>query len=436
MPSLFSKALSGVHVPHCKNTADCQAISMPVPEKVVIPMLQHMGVPCNLTVKVGDTVTVGQKIGDSDAFLTSPVYSSVSGTVTAIIEFVTMTGGKCQAAEITADRLQTPCSDLTIPTVENQQDLIKAARACGLVGLGGAGFPTHIKLNPKSLDAVDTLAVNGAECEPFITTDMRVMLDRVDDLFAGLDAVKKHLNIANVVIGIEDNKPECIKKLSEITAGKEGYNVKTLRSIYPQGGEKVLVYETTGRVVKEGMLPADVGVIVMNVTSAAKLGEYLRTGMPLVEKTITVDGGSISEPKNVTVPIGTSIKDIAEFCGGYQKPVKKILMGGPMMGAVVVSESYPLLKNNNAIIFMDEEQARQDPETACIRCGRCLRACPFDLSPAALDRAYHQNDVEALKQLKVNLCMECGCCSYVCPAKRNLVMYNKMAKKLLREAKK
>ena len=435
MPSLFSKALNGVSVKHCKNTAESAAVRMPVPDKVVIPMIQHMGAPCEPLVKVKDTVTVGQLIGDSNEFLSAPVHSSVSGTVTAIEDFVTSGGEKCKSVVIATDKLQTVSPDVVPPVVNSREDFLKAVRSCGLVGLGGAGFPTHIKLNPKNLDQVDTLVVNGAECEPYITCDMRLMLERTDSIMGGIQAVMKYLDIKTAVIGIEDNKPEAIAKMTEAASKLEGVSVLTMKSSYPKGAEKVIIYEATGRVVGEGQLPADVGVIAMNVATLSKLDEYLKTGMPLVEKMLTVDGGAVAEPKNVIAPIGTPIKDLMDFCGGYKSEPHKLLMGGPMMGICVYSDEYPVLKNNNAILAFDEEQSKPVKETACIRCGRCLRACPFDLAPAAMDRAYHLGDVDSLRSLKVNLCMECGCCSYVCPAHRELAMYNKLGKRMLREAK-
>lgn len=435
MPSLFSKALNGVSVKHCKNTASSAAVRMPVPDKVVIPMIQHMGAPCEPLVKVNDTVTVGQLIGDSNAFLSAPIHSSVSGTVTAIEDFITAGGDKCKAVVITTDKLQTVCPDLAPPAVNSQKDLVAAARACGLVGLGGAGFPTHIKLNPKNLADVDTLVINGAECEPFITCDMRLMLDKTDSIVGGIRLVMKHLGLKTCVIGIEGNKPEAIEAMTKAVAGLENVSVLTMKACYPKGAEKVIIYETTGRVVEEGKLPADAGVIAMNVATISKLYDYVQTGMPLVEKMLTIDGGAVAEPKNIIAPIGTPIKDMLAFCGGCKTEPRKLLMGGPMMGICVTSDEFPLLKNNNAILAFDEEQCRPVKETACIRCGRCLRACPFDLAPAAMDKAYHMGNVDKLRELKVNLCMECGCCSYVCPAHRELAMYNKLGKRLLREAK-
>ena len=436
MASIFSKALNGVKVKHCKNTASCQAIAMPITDQVVIPMAQHMGPPCTPTVKLMDLVTVGQKIGDSDAFLTAPIFSSVSGKVTEIRDYVTAQGATCKAVVITTDKEQTVCEDVKPFPVNSHADLVSAAKNCGLVGLGGAGFPTHIKLNPRNLDEVTTLVVNGAECEPYITCDMRLMMDKTAQLVDGICLVKKYMNLDTVIIGVEENKPEAIKILTEAVASIEGISVKTLKALYPQGAEKVLIYECTGKVVQEGKLPSDVGVVVANVATLAKLADFVATGMPIIEKTITVDGSAVAEPKNVTVAIGTKMGDIIAFCGGYKVEPKKILMGGPMMGIVVPNDDYPLVKNNNAILAFAEADATLEEESPCIRCGKCMRACPVNLMPAALDGAYRTKNVDKLKALKVNLCMECGCCSYICPAKRNLAMSNKLAKMLLREQSK
>ena len=433
MGKLFHRSLNGVHVEHHKNTAEMKAVRMPVPAKVILPMIQHMGGESAVLVKVGEEVKVGQKIGEGQGFLCANVYSSVSGKVKAIIDYITPMGAKCKAVEIETDGLQTVSETVAKPQINSQEDLIEAAKNCGLVGLGGAGFPTHIKLNPKNLDAVDTLIVNGAECEPYITCDTRLMIDNSDLLIEGIKLVMKHLRLKEAVIGIEDNKPEAIAHLTEKLSGESNITVKALKSKYPQGGEKVLAYECTGRVIKEGALPADSGVIINNVTTLAKLAEFANTGMPLVEKTLTVDGSAIKNPQNVIVPIGTRVSDVVEFCGGYVDTPKKILMGGPMMGLALPNDEYMVIKNTNAILAFLPKDSEIFDETACIRCGRCMRACPIDLAPAELDRAYHSQNIDALKALKVNLCMECGCCSYVCPARRNLAMYNKLGKQLLRQ---
>lgn len=438
MSKLFSKSLNGVKVPHSKNTAEMETVKMPVPDKVVIPMKQHMGRECTPTVKLTDLVKVGQIIGDTDAFIGAPIHSSVSGKVTKIDEIIGTDGNLIKAVEITTDKLQEIDESVKVPEVTDLQSFAAAIRASGLVGLGGAGFPTHVKLMPKNLDEVTTLLVNGAECEPYITADNRAMLEDTDDIVEGIKLVKKYMNLSTVIIGIEDNKPQAIAKLQAAVSDIEGASVKALKAQYPQGGEKVLIYECTGKIVPEGKLPSDVGCVVMNVSSIAFVAKYMRTGMPLITKRLTVDGDAIAEPKNVEVAIGTSFSDVIDFCGGFKTEPKKIIMGGPMMGFAVPTINYPVLKNNNAILAFSAAKAAEaeKPETPCIRCARCVNACPFSLMPAAIEKAYKAGNVDALKALKVNLCMECGCCAYVCPAKRNLVSVNRLAKKMIVERSK
>ena len=416
MSKLFSKSLNGVKV----------------------PMKQHMGRECTPTVKLTDLVKVGQIIGDTDAFIGAPIHSSVSGKVTKIDEIIGTDGNPIKAVEITTDKLQEIDESVKVPEVTDLQSFAAAIRASGLVGLGGAGFPTHVKLMPKNLDEVTTLLVNGAECEPYITADNRAMLEDTDDIVEGIKLVKKYMNLSTVIIGIEDNKPQAIAKLQAAVADIEGASVKALKAQYPQGGEKVLIYECTGKIVPEGKLPSDVGCVVMNVSSIAFVAKYMRTGMPLITKRLTVDGDAIAEPKNVEVAIGTSFSDVIDFCGGFKTEPKKIIMGGPMMGFAVPTINYPVLKNNNAILAFSAAKAAEaeKPETPCIRCARCVNACPFSLMPAAIEKAYKAGNVDALKALKVNLCMECGCCAYVCPAKRNLVSVNRLAKKMIVERSK
>ena len=438
MSKLFSKSLNGVKVPHSKNTAEMETVKMPVPDKVVIPMKQHMGRECTPTVKLTDLVKVGQIIGDTDAFIGAPIHSSVSGKVTKIDEIIGTDGNPIKAVEITTDKLQEIDESVKVPEVTDLQSFAAAIRASGLVGLGGVGFPTHVKLMPKNLDEVTTLLVNGAECEPYITADNRAMLEDTDDIVEGIKLVKKYMNLSTVIIGIEDNKPQAIAKLQAAVADIEGASVKALKAQYPQGGEKVLIYECTGKIVPEGKLPSDVGCVVMNVSSIAFVAKYMRTGMPLITKRLTVDGDAIAEPKNVEVAIGTSFSDVIDFCGGFKTEPKKIIMGGPMMGFAVPTINYPVLKNNNAILAFSAAKTAEaeKPETPCIRCARCVNACPFSLMPAAIEKAYKAGNVDALKALKVNLCMECGCCAYVCPAKRNLVSVNRLAKKMIVERSK
>lgn len=431
--SLFKrKHLNGVHTPHFKqNTQDCTPVRMPVPEKVYISMQQHMGAPAKPVVEKGDVVKVGQLIGAAEAFMCSPVYASVSGKVVDMSEIVNVNSSRSSCIVIESDGLQTVHEAIAPPVLTDHKSFVQAVRDSGLVGLGGAGFPTAIKLNPKNVDEVDTLVINGAECEPYITTDYRTMLDLTDDVLAGILLVQKYLSIETVRIGIEKNKPKAIEVLGEKVNGRLGISVVPLPDRYPKGAEKVVIYETTGRVVPEGKLPSDVGVVVMNVTSVAFLARYMRTGMPLVEKNITVDGSAINKPQNVTAPIGTSYADLVAFCGGYKNEPKVLIAGGPMMGTTVYSDSYPVVKTNNAVLAFDESPDVLMPETPCIRCGRCIQNCPYNLMPAAFESAYKARDVETLRKLKVNLCMECGCCSFICPTRRHLVQNHRLAKKLL-----
>lgn len=432
-----AKSLHSISVPHYKNTMDSGTEIMPVPDKVLLPMIEHMGAPCEPVVKVGDLVKVGQLIGDTDAYMSAPIYSSVSGKVTAISEFINPMGMRTPAVAIECDGEQTISEDVRPPEVSSKEDFLKAVRKSGLVGLGGAGFPTHVKLNPKNPDQVDTLIINAAECEPFITADYREMMENPDDIMDGIKLVMRYLHIGRCIIGIESNKPRAIKLLSKMAEKEQGIEVMTLKSVYPQGAEKVLIYNATKRVVGEGQIPADVGVIPMNVSSVAFVSRYMKTGMPLISRRLTVDGGAIRSPKNVMVPLGASFQSIIDFCGGLKAEPKEVFMGGPMMGIDVFNLDYPVIKNNNAIIAFDESQTSHEKESNCIRCGRCGAACPFSLMPAAIEKAYHLKQVDALGgPLKVMLCMECGCCAYVCPAKRQLVATNKLAKNLVRKATK
>lgn len=431
---MLNKHLNGIQLAHHKNTRDSATVEMPVPESVAISLLQHMGGPDKPLVKAGDEVKVGQLIADSDAFLSAPIHSSVSGVVRGFEDYITPIGHRTQYIVIESDGKQTISETVVPPTVTNRPEFLAAVKHSGLVGLGGAGFPTHIKLNPKNLDEVDTLVINAAECEPYITADNRELLECGEDLVEGIALLCKFLAIKNVRIGIEDNKPNAIQHIGGMIAGRQGWEIVALHAQYPQGAEKVIIYECTGRVVPDGKLPADIGVLVMNVSSTGFIARYLKTGMPLVTKRLTVDGSAIREPKNVVVPIGARMIDVVNFCGGYTGEPHLLLMGGPMMGTAMYDDTYAVIKNNNAILAFLEKDAPDAPETACIRCGRCAQTCPINLMPAAIEKALKLGDAEELGALKVNLCMECGCCAFACPAKRHLVLTNKLGKKMLRES--
>ncbi len=428
--------LSGVHTPHRKHTADMPPVRMGIPSQVIIPMSMHIGAPAVPTVKPGDTVRVGQIIAQDGGFVSSPVHASVSGTVKKIEEVLLSNGRTVPGVLIESDGLQTVSETVVPPDVHDYDSFVAAVRASGVVGLGGAGFPTSVKLAVGDLSRIDAVVINGAECEPYITSDTRTMIDRAELIARGIRTLETYLGVKRVIIGIENNKKSAISSMKNLEKQNPVITVKILPALYPQGGEKVLIYHTVGRMVPEGKLPIDVGVIVLNCTTLAALQNYLETGMPLVEKCITVDGSAVAEPKNVIVPIGTKMQDVFDFCGGFRCEVGKVLYGGPMMGVAVPNTDYPILKNTNAILALNTKDAMTPVPTACIRCGRCVAHCPLRLNPPVFAKASKMHDMETLEKYKVNLCMECGCCSYVCPAKRPLVQNNKLAKAALADYKK
>ena len=383
---------------------------------------------------------VGTVVGDSDAYVSAPVHASVSGTVTEITQ-VMLTGGQMtQAVVVESDgKMEKDPAIAPPPPITTKEELAKAARAAGLVGLGGAGFPAHVKLNVPEGKTIDTLLVNVAECEPYVTSDHREALENGRNVLEGVYHVKEILGVQRVIIAVEDNKPDVIQKLSEIADDPkrdplDQVRVLPLKSRYPQGAEKVLVQACTGRKVPAGKLPADVGCLVMNIGSLSFLASYMRTGMPLTLKRVTLDGSAIAHPQNVIVPVGTPIKDVVAFCGGYKAEPKKLIMGGPMMGVAITSDELPILKQNNAILAFDQREAQLRQPPACIRCGRCVAACPMHLMPTKLEQAVERQDVEALQSLDIMTCMECGCCSFSCPAGRRLVQAIRLGKNYVRKA--
>ena len=426
------RKLGGIKLYHHKRTENCQSTSMPLPEKVCIPMSMHIGAPCSPIVKKGDLVTVGQKIGDTDAFMAVPIHSSVSGKVTMISDYRMSNGRTCKLVEIQTDGMQTVCPDVQPPQITDREGFLKAIRESGLVGMGGASFPAHVKLAPRQ--KVDTLCINGAECEPYITSDYRQMVEAPDEVVDGILQVMHWLAVPKCVIGIESNKPDAIRILTEKTAAHPEITVMSLPCTYPQGAEKVLIYNTLGRIVMEGQLPADQGVIVMNVSSVAFVSRYLKTGMPMIQRMVTVDGDDVIGSRcNVMVPIGTPVRCVLEFAACDLERAERLLYGGPMMGVSIQDVNDPVLKANNAILAFQKfpQKKASLKASACIHCGRCIQACPLKLMPPDICRAYARKDTEALQKLKVMLCMNCGCCTYVCPAKRPVAETNQFAKALV-----
>ena len=430
MSKFLKRSALGAQVPHEKRTSGMETVKMPLPTKIVLSMSQHIGAPATPAVAKGDQVYVGTVVGKSGGFVSSDIHSGVSGIVDSITTITGSNGAKQTAVVIIPDGAQTVDPAVAPPQVTDLKSFQDAVRASGLVGLGGAGFPAAVKLAPKNLDEIDTLIINGAECEPYITSDNRCLLEDTQFILDGIQAVMKYLEIPRCIIGIEGNKPEAIAKMrGAVPAGVE---VKELPCRYPQGAEKVLIENCTGREVPFPGLPSDVGVIVMNVTSVAFVGKYLATGMPLTTKRLTVDGDIVKEPKNVEVVIGTPVRELIDFCGGFTDEPGKVLYGGPMMGTCIADLDQPVLKNNNAVLAFSRKVSQTPKMSNCIHCGRCANACPLGLSAKEIVQAYNNGDVDLLVQLNADLCMSCGTCSFVCPAKRPLAPSIALAKIMMK----
>ncbi|MCI7760349.1 MAG: electron transport complex subunit RsxC [[Eubacterium] saphenum] len=424
--------LHSVRLPHFSASAEQSTRKIPAPEVVAISMAQHIGAPCEPCVAVGDKVKIGQKIGDSEAFMSAPVHASISGVVKEIKDVMNVFGRLCKTVVIENDNKNEMFEGLEPPKCDTREDFIKAVRESGAIGLGGAGFPTHVKLGfDKNKVKIDYLLLNGAECEPYITSDYRELMENSDNVLAGIDLIMKKLEIPNAIIGIEEDKLAAIDKLTKLAVRYPNIKVQKLPGAYPQGAEKVLVHSLTGRVVQEGKLPSDVGCVVMNVSTAGFIYGYIKTGVPLVRRRITIDGNIVNNPANFFIPVGTLLHSIVGFADVRKQP-DRIVLGGPMMGSCAFDPDTPLGKTNNAVLLF-ADTVEQKP-TNCIRCGRCVRACAANLMPTELEQAFDARDVKELQRLKVNLCMNCGACSFVCPAKRNLAEKNQLAKDFLRAA--
>lgn len=436
--SAVKQVKGGVAVKHNKDTKDLAVVRIAPPDKVVLPMLQHIGAPCVPTVKVGDHVDVGQVIGDSDKYVSAPIHASVSGKVISVSEVKVANGKLLPAVTIENDGEMTLFDGLEVPKVENKSDLVKAIRQSGLVGLGGAGFPSHVKFNIPDDKNIDTLIINAAECEPYITVDYRECIENSWNILGGVYALTEILGFKNVIIAVEDNKPDAIEILKKIADkdNEHGNVVKlmTLKSKYPQGAEKMMVQSATGRRVPAGKLPADVGCVVSNVASVAFIYRYLTTGKPLVSRSLTVSGSAIAKPMNVRVPVGIEASKVIEFCGGFNGEPAKIIAGGPMMGTALIDTDVPILKSNNALLAFNEKEATPKPERACIHCGRCADACPMNLIPTDIEKYAKRKDVDMLIKAGINVCMECGSCAFSCPAAKPLVQHLRLGKEIVRQA--
>ena len=429
----MASKLRGIKLKSGKATEGMASVKMPAPKTVTIPMSMHIGKPVTPVVKVGSEVKVGTLIAEDSNNLSAPIYSSVSGKVTKLADLTTSDGKVVQMVVIESDGEMTVDENIKKPEINSKGDLITAIKNSGMVGLGGAGFPTYAKFTSDK--PVETLIINGAECEPYITSDSATMVEKADDIKVAIEAIVKYFNVKEVILGIEKGDGKAEQKMQEVASSVTGMKVKVLPKLYPQGGEKVLIYHTTGKVVPTGSLPIDVGCVVVNCSTMAGIGNFIKTGMPLVERCITVDGAAVNEPKIVVAPIGTPLKDVFDFCGGFKEEPFSVLYGGPMMGIAVPDLSAPVLKQTNAILALTKKETVVPKETNCIRCGACVTNCPFGITPPAITKAYKNKDGEAALKAGAELCMLCGCCSYNCPANRPLVQTNKLAKDLVREYK-
>jgi len=426
--------IKGINIPHCKNTTHFTPVPIPTPSQVRLPMKMHSGAPAVPVVNVGQEVKTGQLIATAfQGKASSPVHASICGKVKSIDQLHPITGEKEVSIVITANEEQSKYENITPPVVTTTQEFLNAVEDSGVVGLGGAGYPTALKLTLKEGVHLDYILINGAECEPYITSDTRAMVDYTQDVFEGCVLMKKYIQPKEVVICIEDNKPEAIKKFQELSQSSEGISVRVLPSNYPQGERKVLVYNVTGRIVPEGARLPDIGCVVLNCTTVAVFTQYIKTGMPLTHRIVTVDGSAVRKPQNVIAPIGTPIQYIFNHCG-LTDDVDKIIMGGPMMGTAVPSMEMPLLKYNNALLAFNKEDSKPAWEAPCIKCGRCIEKCPMNLMPSHIEDAFERKDLELLVKLKVIMCVECGCCAYLCPSKRPLAQVTKLASNMVWEA--
>ena len=432
------RKIRGILTPHNKNTAGLVPETITVPPEVRLGLSMHGGAPAIPIVAKGDAVRVGQLIAQADGKISSPVHASVSGTVKNIDEYDSVTGEKNEktgSIVLTSDGEQTLFEGITPPTVTNIEEFLTAVRDSGVVGLGGAGYPTAHKLTLREGTKLDYILVNGAECEPYITSDTRTMIDEAAHVFRGCELLKKYLGPQNIVICIESNKPEAIERLEKLSADTDGVEVRVLPSRYPQGERKVLVYNVTGRIVPEGGRLTDVGCIVINCTTVAVLAKYIETGMPLTHRIVTVDGSAVRTPKNVVAPLGTPIRALFEHCGGLTEDATKIIMGGPMMGMATPSLDTPTVKVTGSVMALNAKDSKGLEATPCIKCARCIHQCPIKLLPSYIELAYELKDVGALNRYKVNMCLECGCCAYVCPARRPLSHVMVLAKNMQWEAR-
>lgn len=414
----------GIHPYEGKELTMDKPIETYLPKgELVYPLSQHIGAPAKPVVKKGDRVLVGQRIAEAGGFVSAHIHASVSGTVKNIEPRLTAGGTKVESIIIENDG---EYEVMERPAPGNWQemdrkDLLAVIQDAGIVGMGGAGFPTHVKLSPKNPDSIDYIIVNGSECEPYLTSDYRRMLEEPEKVVTGLEIVLHMFPQASGIIAIEDNKPEAIRIMKEQTADHPKIQVNVMKTKYPEGAERQLIYANTGRYINSGMLPADAGCIVHNVDTVTAIYKAVVEGVPLIDRIITISGDDIVDPKNFKVLLGTSLQELIEAAGGYlDGEPEKIISGGPMMGKAMFSTEVPAVKGSSAVLCMKKDEVAACEPSNCIRCGRCVAVCPGRVNPTKLASLAEHGKLDAFVEQDGMECCECGCCSYVCPAKRHL----------------
>ncbi len=427
----------GIHPHDHKSATDKKPIeTMKAPNEVVLPVSMHIGAPASPIVKVGDSVAIGQKVADSEAPVSAPVHASISGIVKAVAPRLHPNGVEVMSVVIEndfEDRIHEDVKPLDFDSMSNDER-IDAIRNAGIVGHGGAAFPTHIKIK-SGIGKVDTVILNGAECEPFITSDHRILLEHPEEVIGGVRLLVKILGVKSAKIGIEVNKEDTFPKINEIIDGDSEIELCPLKCMYPQGAEKQLIFALTGREVPSGKLPADAGCAVFNVDTAAAIYRLFTTGMPVIRRIVTLSGSAVANPKNLYAPVGTMISDLVEACGGLKEAPNKLIMGGPMMGNAQFSLDIPVLKATNAFLCLSGNEDRYAKNPTCIRCGKCVSACPMFLLPIYMNMYGSINDLAECEKLGGLDCIECGACTYECPARIPLVQQFRVTKQKILASK-
>jgi electron transport complex protein RnfC len=430
----------GVHPEEYKYlTENCAFEFMPAPEEIILPVSQHLGKDAQPVVKKGDEVFCGQLVAKAEGFISAPIHSSVSGKVLSIGKEITPTGFPKDSIVIKSNGNVNE-QIVTLPPLDPEaispDEIRQRVAEAGIVGQGGAAFPTYVKLSPPKDKVIDLVILNGCECEPYLTRDYRFMIERPDDLIAGFKLILKALGVKRGVIGIEDNKPEAIKILSEKIKNEDGLEVISLKTKYPQGAEKMLIKAVTGKEVPPGKLPMDVGAVIQNIGTALAIYDAVAKGQVLINAALTVSGLGIKNPKNLIVPVGTPIQDVIDYCGGVSDDAVKIIVGGPMMGTAQFDLHAPVLKATSGILVLTKEEVSKNPETPCLRCGQCVGACPLNLVPTKLARYSQLQKFEEAESVDITVCMECGTCAFTCPANIPLVQWIRIGKQKVLEMQK